>query len=350
MSRLHQISAESSPGLFDLSGNETLERIELEAADNWPSVNDWALHLASQFPIDTLDRTGYQAMWSHLGQPDTGVQFPEPVYYKEADAQAWLAKQKKRVLEWIKTVLEHSEVVDVRSGQSRMRLLDLHCPAVPGCRTVFGRKREQEGNTGFRIEILGFGSGSKHNAAFKDTLVLSAEERCLEVWVPVEYTVTVHKYNRPRDRQAENCFYTVDPTGIGDDIEVKPAPCHGNRCSVIPPHGSPKATYTLPKGAKVDKAIAYELGSSMSTTIGVELPWSIQVGLEATISFQYSVDYQFELTGPGDFSAYEISYGLPAMRSGVNLLQQGPETTVKTLGYAWEWITATPSSPLACKG
>ena len=83
--------------------------------------NEWTRGLASQLPKETLGKTPFYYEAANI-------------HHQPSSASAWLVEQKKTVSEWLDGLLEHAELMEERSGSARMRLLDLHCPALPGLR------------------------------------------------------------------------------------------------------------------------------------------------------------------------------------------------------------------------
>lgn len=316
------MSADTMPEVFELPADAASTKLAFDINTNWPQVMGWTRGLAHQLPIETLGNTPFYYEAANI-------------HHQPSSASSWLAEQKKTVFEWLNGLLEHTELTEEQTGSTRMRLLDLHCPALPGCSTTFGRSRETGNKNGFQMEIMGFGGGSKHTATFSDTLVMSAKEQCVEVWVPLRYTAKQYRLGKA-SKGKEELIHTVKPTGIGDDIEIIPAQCKGQKCSVISSFDQPKSTYTLTSAATMNKEIRYEAGSSMKTLIGIALPWNFKIGIEANISFNYAVEYSFNLAGPGNYSAYEISYLSSIPDANKNIAQES-RTLIETPGFAWEW-------------
>jgi len=321
--KLHQLSANTIPDVFELPTDAATKKLTSDINMNWSYVRDWTRSLAYQLPVEALGNTPFYYDATNI-------------HHQPSNVASWLTEEKETIFEWLNGLRRHMELTEERSGSTRVRLLDLHCPTLPGCSTTFGRSRETAEQNGFQMEIMGFGGDSKHTSTFSDTLVISASEQCLEVWVPVSYTAKRYRLNKASTKSKEQFIYTVKPARVGDDLEILPAKCKGEKCSIISSFEKPKVTYTLTAAATMRKGIKYKAGCSMKTLIGIDLPWNFKIGLEANILFNYDVEYSFNLAGPGNYFAYDISYLSPSLHTNDNGALES-RTLIETLGFAWEW-------------
>lgn len=323
--KLQKKSMEITPGIFDFSTNNQDKLLnDINADFSKFEFEKCARNLAYQFNVNDMLHTPF-------------YDEAKGIHYRPRDPLVWIANSKKALINWLVELKNNSKIVDVQTGQSKMKLLELHCPSLPGCETAFRSSTEYTEGASFKVEVLGFGSGSKNEVIFIDTIRLYAKETCIEAWVPVEYEVRHHQVVGPKSRGYESIFYTVNPTNIGDDMDVKESECDNNECVAIPSSLRSEACYELSKGAEIERGVKYNSHSTTNTRIGVKLPMGVEVGLTATVSFNYTTEYIFKLRGPGKFDAYKISRLLPETKFGINSLEV-KKTFENMLGYTWKWM------------
>jgi hypothetical protein len=285
----------------------------------WTNIEGWGRDIACQLPLDALETTSY---------------------YYEAKGVSFYSRPgtdvRKGVLQWLRNVWQGTKLLQEEKVTSQMQLLTLHCPSVPGCRAKFGCESSGASEKGFQIEIIGFGGGTKHTSEYNETLLLSAEGRCVEIWMPVTYLVRKYQITRAPAVITERTFHTVDPVGMGEDVEVKPSACGSGGCTVVRSFDRPQQKFSLVPDSVLEKSIAYGVGSVATASVGVELPSLAKASLEARIVFNYKVSYWFELRGPGRFLAYEISY-VPTQEGVEGQRLAMRRTLLKSPGYAWRW-------------
>lgn len=319
MNQLRSTSVTTSPRFFERSSENLSNWLFSCLPKEWKAVEDWGYHIASQLPVDILENTPYyfDVQGIHLqSRPGTD--------------------NRERIIQWLKRIWHRTELLDEKKVTSHMRLLTLHCPAAPGCKTAFECDAKSASEESFRIEIIGFGSGSKHISEYNETLLLSAAGRCVEIWVPVIYSVRRYHALRLSKKEIGNIFYTVDPISIGEDVEVKRAPCSGGKCAIIAAFDEPQASFSLVANSAVEKNIAYDVGSTVTADMGVQLPSVATATLTAMVVFNYRVSYRFELHGPGHFLAYNVSY-LPKREEVPKQHSPTKRTLIRAPGYAWKW-------------